>query len=130
MKVGILIKKNLSPFEINVVNYILSSDRINVCLAVVDIRKQKSLKKKLITNLKKGRGGYVLVMALKKVFSPADNLVTATSYFEKHNIPVLFSENLYSQETISFIKHKSPDILLLVDAFGIIKNPILSIAPK
>jgi len=69
MKIGILAGKSLSEFNHKMLKPIISHKEFSVKLVVVDNRPQKTLREKFMKNLKRGRGGYIIVMGLQRLFS-------------------------------------------------------------
>jgi methionyl-tRNA formyltransferase len=129
MKIALLTSPRLSDFRIASLNPILNDTRFTVDTAIIDNRPGKTLPEKIRSNLKKGRGGYILVMAFQKLFGKKEITTDTEKFCNEHRILVYHTNDIYSQEALEFIRKKNLDVLLLIDGFGIIKEPLLSIAP-
>ncbi len=128
MKAIVMCGKGLGDFQKKVADTIIQSERHEIIACLIDERPPKSLSQRLWKNLKKGRGGYVLVMGIKSLFAKAPKTNTRT-YFKQKSINVIGVADLYSDETIQTIRSSGADILILLDGFGIIGEPILSLLP-
>jgi len=128
LKVVVLCNASLDNFKLEVLNKVLKNSTIQICSAGVNFRKVKSNITKLRREYSKGRGGYILVQSFRKIFSKKDSLL-AESFFERNGISTMRITKLYSSETYSFIRNYNPDVIFL-SGFGIIKEPILSMAPS
>jgi folate-dependent phosphoribosylglycinamide formyltransferase PurN len=129
MKIALLLEHELSDFRIATLKPILNDSRFSIILAIIDDRPGKTILGKLRSNLRKGRGGYVLVMAFQKIFGKKEVTTDTEKFCSEHGISVYKTRDAYSPETIEFIRKKNSDIFLLIGGFGIIKEPLLSIAP-
>jgi folate-dependent phosphoribosylglycinamide formyltransferase PurN len=128
MKIALLTPTRLNPFRIATLRSILADPRFPIELAIIDDRVGKTLMKKLKNNLRKGRGGYVLIMALQKIFGKKEQTIDTEKFCVENSISVYKTKDIYSQESLDFIRKKNPDILLLIGGYGIIKEPMLSLA--
>lgn len=128
MKTGILLGKYITDFQINVLKHILDDSSLNIKLVVIDDRPTISIRTKIKKNLKRRRGGYIMVMAAQQYFSKENNFSTE-DYFRTLNIDVLKTTDLYSESTRSTIESYFVDVLVLLGGFGIIKKPLLSLCP-
>jgi len=129
MKIGILTKPVISEQNFKVINTILEDKNFQIVLAVIDCRPKLSLKKKLLKNIKKGRGGYILIMFFQKVFSNKEVHYRIKDICQSKGIDTIETLSPYSPETLSKISSCNPGILLLINGFGIIKKDLLSITP-
>lgn len=130
MKIGILTSGSLSEFRLKTLSPILEDKRFDIKVAIVDKRPQKSLKQKLLKNIKRGRGGYIFIMALESFFIKKQKSVKIETFCKKNKIEIIETNQPYSSTTIKEIKQYKLDILLLVGGFGIIKEVLLNSTPK
>jgi len=129
MKIGILANSSLNDFYLEALRPILSDNKLSVELVIVDSRPQKTLLQKVVKNLKRGRGGYLAVMGLQKLFRDTSKSESTELFFNESEIPVLKTEEPYSENIITKISSYNLDILLLIGGFGIVKEPLLSLTP-
>lgn len=132
MNIGILVSKNgLSDFEQKVLKPILEDSRFNIKVASIDNRKTLTIKQKIFKNLKRGRGGYIVIMAIQKFFSVfvKDNSknVSTKDYCYRNQIDIIETSSLYSPEVLNTLKSYNLDILLLINGYGIIKEPLINL---
>ncbi len=130
MRVGLLMASSISEFRLKTLKPILEDKRFSVEVAIIDKRK-KSLKEKIIKNLKKGRGGYIIIMALEKLFfkKEYEKSYDTKKFCKEHKITYIETLDPYSNEVLETIKKHNIDVLLLVGGFGIIKEPLLVATP-
>lgn len=129
MRVALLASERLSDFSQKMLEPILSDPAHEIVAAAIDTRPSKSLKQKLIKNLKAGRGGYMIVMAIKSFFAKRSKQPLTEELCEQQGIPVLKTSKPYSEKLATDIAQLKPDVLILVGGFGIVKEPLLSLAP-
>ena len=129
MKIGLLTSPGLSEFRLNTLKPILSDNAFSIELAVIDDSPEKPVFQKIKKNLKKGRGGYIIVMALQKLFEKKEIEISTEKFCKENGITVLKTENIYSAEAIDKIRKKNLDILLLIGGYGIIMKPLLTLTP-
>ncbi|MGB6153963.1 MAG: formyltransferase family protein, partial [Pricia sp.] len=128
MIIGLLTDKSLTDFNLNALKPILQDSSLSIKVALIDARPEKSSYQKLKKNLRRGRGGYVVIMAFKSLFSK--EIDTDTKVFCKtHNIDVIETKKPYSQETLESIKAFNLDVLCLLGGYGIVKKQLLEITP-
>jgi folate-dependent phosphoribosylglycinamide formyltransferase PurN len=107
---------------------------ISAC--IIHKQKEKNFANKLRANLKKGRGGYILVMAfgklLKAVIPPKEILsdYSTEKFFPERGTDVYITNKLYSSETLNYIKSLHPDIIILFSYNGIIRKELIGIPSK
>ena len=130
MRLLILAPPTMPAFDQRVLAPILKDPSIQIAGAVIDAKPPKPLGRRLREELKRGRGGFVIVMALNKVLSRSDTNTAIPSdvYFKDLNAPIHRTPSLYDPATLAWIRAHSPDALYRI-GFGIIREPILSIAP-
>jgi len=130
VKVFILAPARLDRFQVRVLDSLAQDPRIELVGACIDTRPERTKVSKLRRDLRKGRGGYVVVKAvnalLHRTWLPVQ---TAAELFESEGVPFLPTDDLYGEETLDYIRSRSPDCLVR-GGFGIIREPILSLAPK
>lgn len=129
MKVGLLTSTSLSEFRMKTMIPILNDDRLSVKVAVIDTRPKKTVKEKIIKNIKRGRGGYIVIMAIKKLFAKSESGLRTEDFCNEHAIDTIKTNNPYAPDIINRIRQFNLDVLLLIGGFGIIKEPLLSITP-
>ena len=129
MRIGLLVSNSLSEFGLNTLKPIIEDDSLSIEVAIVDNRPTKSLRQKLKENIRLGRGGYVLIMALRSIFPQEGISVNTRIFCADNGIDVIETKEPYSGGTLDLIRKYKLDVLLLLSGFGIIKEPPLSITP-
>ncbi len=131
MNIGILTSTSISEFRLATLQKILEDEEFSIKVAFVDTRKQ-SFKDKLLKNIKRGRGGYILIMALEKIFSKkgSSSSISTKEFCQKNKIDYIATYNPYNLKDIEKLKKYNLDVLLLVGGYGIIKEPLLSLAKE
>jgi folate-dependent phosphoribosylglycinamide formyltransferase PurN len=127
MRAVFLTATALTPYEQEVILPFLSGGEHTVAVAAIDARPPKPAGARLRENLRKGRGAYVAVMALNLLTRSRG--ASATEFFADHDIPVLVTDDPYGEETRAKLGELQPDVLLLTSGFGIVREPLLSLAP-
>ncbi len=133
MNIGILVSHSgLSDFRVKTLQPILEDNNFNIKVAIVDTRRGKTFKEKIIKNFKRGRGGYMIVMAFQRLFSKSieDSSVDTYEYCQANNIETIETNDPYSKETLDAIKAYNLDTLLLVGGYGIVKEPLIALTPN
>lgn len=131
MDVVVLCGPSLDEFQRNVIETFLSagsSERIVGC--VIDERPTPSHRRRAITNIQRGRGGYVLIMALNRFGNRRTSTASTEDVFARLEVPVLRANDPYEEETVRAIRELQPEALLLIGGFGILKPPLLDLAPQ
>lgn len=128
MRIGLLANSILTEFRLNTLKPILEDSSFSVELAVIYDIPAKTLWEKLIKNLERERGGYVFIMALKKLFPGKEKRFSTKAFCEKNRIPVLKTPNVYSNETIEQLKKANLDVLVLAGDYGIVKKNLLNVS--
>ena len=129
MKIAILCSSSLDTFQQAVLAPIMSDARLTVTAAIIDCRPKPSLKQRFKKNLQRGRGGYMLIMFIKSLAAKHSPTIPAKDYFSNAYIPTIETKAPYSSETVSQIQKLGVDVMVMLGGFGIVKEPILSIAP-
>ena len=130
MKIVILSGTSLDTFQQEVLQPIVDDPLMEIVAAFIDCRPKPSAKKRFLKNLKRGRGGYMIVMLFKSFFAQRKPTVPAKEFFEDRNIPVIESSTPYAEETIQRLQLLLPEAMVMIGGFGIVKEPLLSLAPK
>ncbi len=130
MRIGLLSGRTLSEHHLRVLQPILADGDLEVALVVVDGRPPRSARRKLIEHLRRGRGGYVLVMAVQKCFARPANGMEAEEFCRVHRIEHLETASPYAPQTSARIREHNLDLLVLVSGFGIIRGTLLNVCPK
>jgi folate-dependent phosphoribosylglycinamide formyltransferase PurN len=129
MRLGVLCPARLSAFQQSVMRPLLESEQVEVVAACIDARRPPRRASKLWRQLRRGRGGYAAVMGLRSLRPRgAGDAVAADALFSAHGIPTRAVEDLYAAGTLAFLGEARPDLLLRT-GFGIVREPVLSLAP-
>ena len=130
MEILLLSNSLLNEFDQTVLGHIKKYPELKLCGALINIRKKPGALQRIKRELRKGRGGYVLVQMVNTLVGEfaRNKSIRARDFSTSQNIPFYETSTLYSKEVEQWINLIKPDILLL-RGFGIIKEPILSIAP-
>lgn len=56
--------------------------------------------------------------------------MASKNYYNKIGVPYLETREPYSEETVMEIKAWQPDVMVMLGGFGIVKEPLLSLAPQ
>jgi folate-dependent phosphoribosylglycinamide formyltransferase PurN len=126
MNIVMLCTSGLTNYNINVITCFLNDKRFKIVGCVIDNRPSKKLFQKLRFNLRRGRGGYTLIMLLKLFSKRKETIVETTNFFHKKNIQTISTVKPYSEGTLSQIKKICPDLLILISGFGIVKKPLIN----
>jgi len=129
IKIGLLASNNLSEFRLNTLKPILEDNLFPIKVSIIYNRPKESLNQKLKKNIKRGRGGYILIMALKSIFSKKGISLNTREFCKYNGIDVIETNDPYSTETILNIRKYKLDILLLIGGYGIIKEPLVNLTP-
>ncbi len=130
MRIGLLSGRTLSEHNLRVLQPVLADRDFEVALVVVDGRPPKGAGRKVIDHIRKGRGGYILVMAAQKCFAKPANGMKVQEFCRVNRIPCLKIASPYSPEASAQIREHNLDLLVLVSGFGIIRGTLLNVCPK
>lgn len=130
MRIGLLCGRTLSEHHLRVLEPILADREFEVPLAVTDRRPSKPTRQKVMDHLRKGRGVYILVLALQRLFTRPTPGVNTVEFCRRNGIECLETRAPYTREIAMRIRAFHPDILVLVSGFGIVREPLLSLCPK
>lgn len=130
MRIIILCNNYLTDFDQRVLLHIRDCTELSIAGMLINIRKKPGVLQRIKREFRKGRGGYVLVQSVRAVLNKLiiSNACRTIEYAEEIRVPYIETDTLYSQEVYDWIKNRNPDILFL-RGFGIIKRPILNMAP-
>jgi methionyl-tRNA formyltransferase len=129
MNIGLLTGESISEFRLSTLKPILEDPAFSIRLAIVDTRPKKSAKGKLIQNFRRGRGGYMVVMAIKRFFRKKENQVPVKQFCGQHGIAVIDTSSPYDPTTLARIQEYQLDVLLLIGGFGIVKDALIKLTP-
>lgn len=127
MNLVLLCGKGMNHFQSEVVKPFLESSQHVIQAAVIDDRPPQSLLKKLKKNLGRGRGGFVLVMVFQSILRQEECLQETAAFFAEHKIPTIRTTRPYSEETLATIRGHTPDALILLGGFGIVKEGLINL---
>lgn len=130
MKIAILCGFSLDAFQQKVLQPIVEDPTIEIVGALLDCRPRPSLKKRFLKNLKRGRGGYMIIMLFKCYFAKKRPSVATAEFFTAHSILCIETREPYTEETAEKLRNLHPEAMVMIGGFGIIKEPLLSLAPK
>ncbi len=130
MKIAILCGTGLDAFQQRVLQTIMDDPTIEIVGALVDCRPRPSLKKRFIKNLKRGRGGYMIVMLFQSLMAKKKPSTDARTFFSSHGIACIETQTPYSEEVACKLNGLLPEALVMLGGFGIIKEPLLSLASQ
>jgi folate-dependent phosphoribosylglycinamide formyltransferase PurN len=130
MRIGLLAGRTFNEHNLRVLQPILADGDFEVGLVVVDSRPSKGAGRKLIDHIRKGRGGYVVVQTLQKCFAKPVRGMSVEEFCRVNGIARLETARPYAPQTSAEIRRHNLDLLVLVDGFGIIREPLLSVCPK
>jgi folate-dependent phosphoribosylglycinamide formyltransferase PurN len=129
MRIGLLMSPAVSDFRKNTLRPILADTTFKVVMALIDDRPEKSAWQRLKNNLRRGRGGYVIIMAFKRFFASKIPQEDSENYCDRHGIAVHRTVTPYGEDTLTKVKASELDVLVLVDGFGIVKKGLINAVP-
>lgn len=130
MRIILLCNSYLSSFDQRVLYHIQQHAELKIVGVLINTKPKPGMVQRIKRELRRGRGGYVLVQSVRAVltkFKKSDS-ISSVDYSRKLDVPYLETQTLYTPEVYQWINNLNPDILFL-RGFGIIKDPILNIAP-
>lgn len=130
MKIAVLSSDCLDTFQQKVLQPIMDDPTIEIVGALVDCRPRPSLKKRFLKNLKRGRGGYMIVMLFKSCIAKKKPSIDASFFFTSNGITCIETENPYSEEITEKLKKLQSEVMVMIGGIGIIKEPLLSLSPR
>ena len=120
---------SLTAFQQKVIQSIMDEPQITVSAVLIDARSGMSFKKRFKKNLKRGRGGYMLIMFFKHLCNKKEPAVATKDYFSQWGVPCIETVDPYTKETVESISPFAADLMVLIGGFGIVKEPLLSAIP-
>lgn len=130
MKIILLCSPSLDTFQQEVLKPILADPAIETVGALIDVRPRPSIKQRFVKNLKRGRGGYMLVMLDKSRRAKGKPSVAAKDFFESHHVNTLETTSPYANSIVQELKNLQADTMVMLGGFGIVKEPLLSLTPR
>jgi methionyl-tRNA formyltransferase len=109
---------------------ILADGDFEVALVIVDRRPSKGAGRKVIDHIRRGRGGYVIVLTVQKCFGKPAQGLSVEEFCWANRIERLETASPYTPQTSAEIRRHNLDLLVLVDGFGIVREPLLSVCPR
>lgn len=129
MKIALMCGPSLDEFQQQVLAPILNDSRMEVVAALIDCRPKPSAKKRFLKNLKRGRGGYMLVMLVKSRFAKQHPSVGTKEFLTAKGINCIETQAPYADGSAQSLSELHPKTIVMLGGFGIVKEPLLSLAP-
>ncbi|MGB3545820.1 MAG: formyltransferase family protein [Saprospiraceae bacterium] len=130
MNIGILAAPTLEGFRVRTMLPVLADPDFRVTFALVDNRPPAGMGTKLRKNLRRGRGGYVLVMALRRLLARPEAAVSTEGFCREHGIECATTELPNGAAAAELVRSKKLDALVLLGGFGIVRKRILDATPR
>ena len=130
MKIALLCGPRLDSFQQRVLKPIFDDPTIEIVGALVDCRPRPSLKQRFLKNLRRGRGGYMIIMLFKSRLAKKKPSTGTQEFLSSHGIPYIETQCPYSDEIAEKVKNWQPETMIMLGGFGIVKEPLLSLAPN
>ncbi|MGI9657553.1 MAG: formyltransferase family protein [Gaiellaceae bacterium] len=134
MRLVLLCSTGLTGFQQRVLATLFAEPRLEILACAIDSRPQAGTRAKLMRNLRQGRGGFVIVMAantvLAKLRGGSGEAVATESFMAEHGVPAIAIDDPTDEHAVAEISSLAPDALVLIAGFGIVKEPLLSLAPQ
>lgn len=130
MKIALLCGTGLDTFQQKVLQPILDDPTTEVVGALIDCRPRPSLKQRLLKNLRRGRGGYMIIMLFKSRLAKKKPSTGTQGFLSLNGIPYIETQSPYSDEIAKKVKEWQPETMIMLGGFGIVKEPLLSLAPN
>ena len=130
MKLLLLLGPGLDWYFAEALARLEDSSEIEIVGALVEVRAAGFRFRALRRELAKGRGGFVFVMASANLHrSLTQTSISSMSFMRSRGLPAWPVKNLYAPESVELMRSLEPD-LIFRSGFGIIKEPVLSLAPR
>ncbi len=130
MRLFLLVGPTVDEFWSAALTPVLDSPEIEIVGAYVDRTPPVPVLPRLWQELRKGRGGYVLLMILGRIARDARaDGVPASAFLGERGIEVREIDDLYARERLEWIEAVRPDCIFR-SGFGLIREPVLSLAAK
>lgn len=130
MRIIVLSNRYLTTFDQNVLRHIRAKAELSIVGILINTKPKLGILQRIKREFRKGRGGYVFVQSFGAVLNKIKKNYScrAVDYAAELGVPYFETNKLYTQEVYDWINANKPEILFL-RGFGIIKEPILTIAP-
>jgi methionyl-tRNA formyltransferase len=129
MRILLLCERVLSRFDLSVLDEMSRYPQLKIVGAVINARQKPTAIQRVKRELRKGRGGYVIVQIVGKLIKKRDEKASlAVEYCKENSIPNISITSLYEEEAVAWLRAKEADVILL-RGFGIIREPLLSLTP-
>jgi folate-dependent phosphoribosylglycinamide formyltransferase PurN len=128
MRLGLLVGGGLTPFNRAVLADLEAASRHEIVCAVLDARPSLPLWARIKRHLRKGRGLYLGVMIVSELLREPD--APADAYCAARGIPLLSFTGYDDAAFAAKLARHAPDALVLLGGFGILKKPLLELAPR
>lgn len=128
MRLGLLVGGGLTPFNRAVLADLEASGRHEIVCAALDARPSLPLWARIRRHLRKGRGLYLGVMIASELLREPD--APADAYFAARGVPLIAFTGYDDAAFAAALTGHAPDALVLIGGFGILKKPLLDLAPK
>lgn len=129
VKIIILCSGSLTVFQQEVIQSIMHESQISVSAALIDARPRASFKSRFKKNLKRGRGGYMLIMFFMHLRDKKEPAADTKDFFSRWGVPCIETPDPYTKETVDSIAPIGADLMVLIGGYGIVKEPLLSAVP-
>ncbi|HVL96895.1 MAG TPA: formyltransferase family protein [Solirubrobacteraceae bacterium] len=130
MRIVLLVPAVLDSFFTRALASVLDDPQLDVVGALVERRPRGSRLRVLRRELRKGRGGFVLVMAARRLRrTRSGGGEPAIAFLERHGVRGWPVSDLYAFETIALLRSLDADCAVR-SGFGIIREPVLSIPQR
>ena len=133
MRLVLLCSTELTGFQQRVLATLFDEERLEIRACAIDSRPQAGTRAKLMRNLRQQRGGFVIVMAantaLAKLRGSGGEAVATESSMVERGVRTIAVRDPNDEKAVAAISSLAPDALVLIAGFGIVKEPLLSLAP-
>lgn len=129
LRIGLLASKSISESKQRCLAPIIANVDYDIVHVFIDDRPGLSFKQKFKKNLKRGRGGYMLIMAWKNFFKKGkpSNSISIQKFCESNDFSFsLWRTPIYADSNMKFMASLNLDLLILVGGFGIVRDKIIS----
>lgn len=131
VRVAVLVPPRLDAFQLASLRQVLAEPALRVVVALLDARPSAPAFERLRRNLARGRGAFVVVMGLRRLqrgTQPPSQL--AEAFLSERGVPVVRANAMSDRVALDQLGAYHVDVMALVGGFGIIREPLLSLAPK
>jgi methionyl-tRNA formyltransferase len=126
VKVLVLCGPRLDDFQRSVLRHVIHGSHV-ICGCLVDCQDDPSLTARLLENLRRGRGGYVLVMAVKLAVRRRSPTKDAVETFRHLGVSTIVASDPYEDTVVREARTLEADVAILLGGFGILREPLLSL---